>query len=174
MITLAQLKQIIPHAGSLAAEFLGPLNAAMDEFGIDTTPRQAAFLAQVAHESGSLRYVREIADGRAYEGRRDLGNTAPGDGPRFRGRGLIQVTGRANYRTCSLALYDDERLLGSPELLEEPVQACRSAAWFWQSRRLNDAADAGAFKAITKTINGGLNGYEERLAYYDRAKAVLA
>lgn len=174
MITLEQLKKIIPNAGPRAGVFLGPLNDAMTEAGIDTPAREAAFLAQIAHESGSLRYVREIADGKAYEGRTDLGNTQPGDGPRFKGRGLIQITGRANYRSCSLALFGDERLLDHPEQLEDVTPACRSAAWFWKSRGLNALADTGAFKSITKAINGGLNGYDDRLAYFQRATGVLA
>lgn len=174
MLTADQLKKIIPSAGPRAGVFIGPLTQAMAEFGIDTSAREAAFIAQIAHESGSLRYVREIADGRAYEGRADLGNTEPGDGPRFKGRGLIQITGRANYRACSMALYGDERLLDHPELLEDVVPACRSAAWFWNGRGLNALADSGAFKAITKAINGGLNGYQDRLAYFQRATGVLA
>lgn len=172
-ITLQQLQKIMPYAGRRAGTYLEPLNLAMWEFGIDTPMRQAAFLAQIAHESGSLKYVREIASGEAYEGRRDLGNTEPGDGVRFRGRGLIQITGRANYRDCSLGLYGDERLLQQPEILEGTVDACRSAGWFWQTMNLNKLADIGAFRPITRAINGGFNGYDDRLAYYERAKAVL-
>ena len=175
MISLNQLRKIIPFAGPQAGVFLGPLNDAMSEFSIDTPARQAAFLAQIAHESGSLRYLREIADGRAYEGRADLGNLQPGDGPRFKGRGLIQITGRANYRSCSAALYGDEdALLRHPELLEDVVPACRSAAWFWWFKGLNSIADAGDFRKITRIVNGGVNGYNERLAYYQRAQTVLA
>lgn len=173
MLTLETFKKIIPYAGPRAGVFFAPLSQAMDEFGIDTPMRQAAFLAQIAHESGGLRYVSEIADGKAYEGRADLGNTQPGDGPRFHGRGLIQITGRSNYRACSLALYGDERLLDHPELLEDVVPACRSAGWFWNSRGLNSMADIGGFRAITRAINGGFNGYADRLAYYERAKAML-
>lgn len=173
MLELDQLKKIIPYAGPRAGVFLVPLNESMIEFGIDTPARQAAFLAQIAHESGGLRYVREIADGKAYEGRTDLGNTEPGDGLRYKGRGLIQITGRANYRTCSKAIYGDERLLNQPELLEDVVQACRSAAWFWWSRGLNTIADVGDFRKITRVINGGFNGYEDRLAYFERAKKVI-
>jgi putative chitinase len=175
MITIDQLRKIIPYAGPRAGVFLGPLNDAMSEFGIDSPARQAAFLAQIAHESGSLRYVCEIASGVAYEGRADLGNTEPGDGVRFRGRGLIQITGRANYRACSVAMYGSEDyLLLHPEVLEEVVPACRSAAWFWQSRGLNALADSGAFRAITRVINGGFNGYADRLANFQRAKEVLS
>lgn len=174
-MTFDQLRRIMPHAGTLRlSTYVDHLAAAMHEYGIDTPARQAAFLAQVAHESGSLRYVRELASGDAYEGRADLGNTEPGDGRRFRGRGLIQITGRANYRDCSRALFGDDRLLNSPELLEEPRAACRSAAWFWRSRDLNPLADVGAFRAITKAVNGGFNGYDDRLAYYERAQAVLS
>ena len=171
MLTIEQLRTIMPHAGSRAIVFVGPLNDAMEEFGSDTPARQAAFLAQVCHESGSLRYVRELASGAAYEGRVDLGNVQPGDGVRFKGRGLIQITGRANYRQCGQAL--GMPLEVSPELLEQVEAACRSAAWFWQSRRLNDLADAGDFRAITRRINGGVNGYADRLAAFERASVVL-
>lgn len=177
-LTLNQLRKCIPYAGPRAALFHPHLVAAMAEFSIDAPMRQAAFLAQIAHESGSLRYVLEIASGEAYDTGRlaaRLGNTpeADGDGQRYKGRGLIQITGRDNYRSCSLALYGDERLLEIPSLLEEPVDACRSAAWFWSSRKLNELADTGAFRAITRVINGGFNGYADRLAYYERAQAVL-
>ena len=172
MITLDELRAIMPHAGPRAEQFIEPLNDAMLEFEINTPQRQAAFLAQIAHESGSLRYVRELASGEAYELRSDLGNTEPGDGPRYKGRGFIQVTGRANYQACGNALGVD--LVGSPELLERPDLACRSAAWFWQTHGLNELADKGDFKLITKRINGGYNGYQERLAFYERAQEVLA
>jgi putative chitinase len=154
-----------------AALFVSPLNDAMVSFAIDERPeRQAAFLAQVAHESGELRYTEEIASGQAYEGRADLGNTEPGDGRKFKGRGLMQVTGRANYGDCSLALYGDARLLDEPELLEQPWGACQAAAWFWQAHGLSLLADAGKFESITRVINGGLTGQDRRLEYWRRAK----
>ncbi|MDO8065271.1 MULTISPECIES: glycoside hydrolase family 19 protein [unclassified Janthinobacterium] len=151
---------------------LAPLNAAMLEFGITTPARQASFLPQVGHESGQLRYVRELASGQAYEGRADLGNTQRGDGVRFRGRGLLQVTGRANYAACGKALGLD--LLAKPELLEQTVNACRSAGWFWQMKGLNALADAGDQERVTRRINGGVNGLAERLALYAAARKVLA
>lgn len=172
MFTLQELTAIIPHSGKRAEVFLDPLNAAMQEFEINSSVREAAFLAQIAHESGSLKYVRELADGTAYELRADLGNTNPGDGRRYRGRGLIQITGRANYQACGDALGAD--LIGSPELLEGTDLACRSAAWYWKTHGLNELADKCDFKLITKRINGGYNGYQERLAYYERAQKVLA
>jgi putative chitinase len=172
VITLDELKKIMPYAGRRAEFYIDHLNSAMDEFGIDTPQRQAAFLAQIAHESGSLNYVKELASGKDYEGRKDLGNVESGDGVRFKGRGLIQITGRDNYRACGQVL--DLPLIDNPELLETPENACRSAGWFWQSRGLNEIADKGDFLLITKRVNGGTNGYKDRLAYYERAQEVLA
>ena len=164
--------QIMPLAGRRATLFLAPLNAAMVEFSIDTPLRRASFLAQVGHESGQLRYVRELASGAAYEGRADLGNVIAGDGVRFKGRGLLQVTGRANYAACGVALGLD--LLAAPQLLEQTFFACRSAGWFWQSRGLNRLADADDQERVTRRINGGVNGLAERLALYQAARKVLA
>lgn len=170
-MTLEELKRIVPYSGNRAAIYLDHLNAAMEEFNIDTPQRQAAFIAQLAHESGSFRYVKEIASGEAYEGREDLGNVCQGDGVRFKGRGLIQITGRSNYEQVTQALGAD--VLTNPELLETPELACRSAGWYFKSRGLNELADKGDFKLITKRINGGYNGYQDRLAYYERAQQVL-
>ena len=170
-VTLVQLLAIMPLARPRAEAFLAPLNAAMAEFGITTPARQASFLSQVGHESGQLRYVRELASGQAYERRADLGNTQRGDGVRFRGRGLLQVTGRANYAACGKALSLD--LLAQPELLEQTVNACRSAGWFWQTRGLNALADTGDQERVTRRINGGVNGLVERLALFAVAQRVL-
>lgn len=172
MLTISQLLLIMPSAGRRAALFAGPLNATMDEFYINTPPRQASFLSQVAHESVQLLYTQEIASGAAYEGRLDLGNTQPGDGKKFKGRGLIQVTGRANYTACMLAL--DVDCIEHPELLEEPLLAARSAGWFWKTHGLNTLADAGDQRAVTKRVNGGYNGLTERLEFFDSARKVLA
>lgn len=171
-IDIDQLSKICTMASrARLLKFIEPLNEAMEEFSINTLLRQAAFIAQVAHESGSFFYMRELASGKAYEGRADLGNIEPGDGEKFKGRGLIQITGRANYQECGDAL--GVNLLLNPDLLEEPELACRSAGWFWATRNLNQLADGGDMKHITRRINGGLNGYNDRLAYYDRAMKVL-
>lgn len=159
-----------------ATEFLPFVEAAMDEFEINTPKRQAAFLAQIGHESGRLKYTIELwgptpAQSR-YEGRDDLGNTEQGDGYRFRGRGLIQLTGRANYIEAGDAL--GVELIESPSLLAEPELACRSAAWFWREHGCNELADVGDFRRITLRINGGTNGMDDRLALYEAAQAVLA
>jgi len=143
----------------------------MIKYGIDTTRRAAAFLAQIAHESGSLKYVEEIASGEAYEGRADLGNTQLGDGKRFKGRGLIQITGRATYKELSAELGYD--FIAHPEDLEKPGPAAYSAAWFWDSRHLNRLADIDAFDKITRRINGGLNGIEDRRKHWRQCAAVL-
>ncbi len=171
-VSLADLKRIMPSADSAkAARYLPYLNKAMVEAGITTKPRQAAFLAQLGHESGSLRYMEEIASGAAYEGRRDLGNTQPGDGRRFKGRGPIQLTGRANYAAASKALGID--LINNPSRAADPDVGFRIATWFWQTRGLNALADQGNFDAITKRINGGYNGKADRDAYHRRALAAL-
>lgn len=155
--------------------FAEPLGAAMEEFGIDTPQRQAAFLANVGHESGGLRWLVEIwgptAAQRGYEGRRDLGNVQPGDGLKFRGRGLLQTTGRANYAALSSHL--DVDYLSNPDQLAQPVDASRSAGYFWQSHNLNQFADAGDFLSVVKRINGGFNGLSERQMLWADAKAAL-
>ena len=174
--TAQQLLQILPNAGQVAGVFAPALNIAMNRYQIVGTQRVAAFIAQIGHESGQLKYMREIwgptAAQARYEGRTDLGNTHPGDGSKYRGRGLIQITGRANYKACGEALGLD--LIRQPELLEKPQYACMSAAWFWASRGLNTLADAGQFDKITQRINGGQNGAADRQALYARALKVLA
>lgn len=151
--------------------YLAPLSDAMGEFDIRTPIRRAAFLSQVGHESGGLRYTREIwgptpAQLR-YEGRVDLGNVHPGDGKRYLGRGLIQITGRANYGAAGRALGLD--LINRPELLEERDMAAAVSGWWWQSHGCNELADAGNTRALTLRINGGLNGLSDRLALYAKA-----
>ncbi|WP_426129118.1 glycoside hydrolase family 19 protein [Pseudomonas sp. DWP1b1] len=175
-ITEHQLLQILPNAGRNAGVFVPVLNAAMGKYGIVTRLSIAAFIAQVGHESGQLRYVREIWGSTAqqvgYEGRADLGNTVKGDGSKYRGRGLVQITGRANYADCGEAL--TLNLIDKPELLELPRHAAMSAAWFWSTKGLNTLADQEDFTKITRRINGGLNGLEDRLQLWERAKKVLA
>ncbi|WP_421548422.1 glycoside hydrolase family 19 protein [Pseudomonas sp. QD4] len=180
-INAQQLLQILPNAGAKAGVFVPALNAAMGKYAIVTRLRIAAFIAQIGHESGQLQWVRELG-GDQYLSKYDtgtlakrLGNTpeADGDGQKYRGRGLIQVTGRANYAACSEALFGDARLLNTPELLEHPVYAALSAGWFWQRVGLNTLADKGDFLTITRRINGGTNGLADREALYERALKVL-
>ena len=171
------IAEIMTRAGKLATVFEQPIQRAMIVFDILGVQREAAFLAQIAHESGELHHVREIwgpTDWQVrYEENHSLGNVIPGDGKRFMGRGLIQLTGRDNYQRCSLALFQDERLLDRPDLLEEPENAALSAAWYWNIRKINQPADFGDFQTVTKRINPALLGYNQRLAYYQRASHCL-
>ena len=171
-MTPAELLRMMPYAlPENVDRFADPLTRAMAEFAIDTPRRQAAFLANIAHESGSLHYVEEIASGAAYEGRLDLGNTERGDGQRFKGRGLGQVTGRDNYRSCGLALGLD--LLANPELLEQPLPAARSGGWFWKTKGLAPLADADKFGTLCRIWNGGINGLDDRIVHWLRIRKCL-
>ena len=146
----------------------------MEEGAINSCARKSAFLGQIAHESGELMYMEEIASGQAYEGRTDLGNSQPGDGKRFKGRGPIQLTGRTNYRVAGKALGLD--LLNHPEKVKTPEVGFRTSVWFWTTRGLNELADkntSASFRLITRKVNGGLNGYADREKYWLRARKVL-
>lgn len=175
-MTPASLAEVMNIPLARATKWADALTAAMAGGQIVTRLRIAAFLAQIGHESGSLVYSKELGGASyfaKYDGRKDLGNIQQGDGARFAGRGLIQVTGRANYLKASQALFGDDRLLKTPELLEQPEWAAKSAVWFWSSRSLNNLADGGQFTDLTKKINGGLNGLDDRLARYHYALKVL-
>lgn len=161
---------------SNASKFVNIIDDILDKYEINTPARVSAFLAQVGHESGNLRYVKEIwgptkAQER-YEGRLDLGNTEKGDGKKYMGRGLLQVTGRSNYALVGAEL--GLPLLENPALLEQPNYALESACVFWRRNRLNEVADSGDFKLLTRKINGGYNGLTERTALYEKAAAVFA
>lgn len=181
-LTLKALRAIMPAAGGRASIYLSPLITAVAEFEINTPARMAAFLAQIAWESGSLRYTEEIADGAAYDDREDLGNTRPeaiavasarGTTPgRFwKGHGPIQITGFDNHLACGKALGLD--LVNNPELICEVVNGCRAAAWFWKTHGCNELADRGQFKAITRRINGGYTALAQRTDIWKRAKVAL-
>lgn len=150
-------------------------------YRIDSPQRLAAFLAQLSHESNSLRDRQEIwgptPAQQRYEMRADLGNTQPGDGKKFAGKGLIQLTGRANYRAARdgmrplFADTPDFELL--PDVVADPKWAALTACWFWGANNLNRYADRGDFVGLTKRINGGTNGYDDRARRWEKAKAVL-
>jgi predicted chitinase len=145
--------------------------AALDYSQVNTCKRVAAFVAQVAHESVGLLYFEEIASGAAYEGRTDLGNTQPGDGRRYKGRGPIQLTGRSNYRSAGTSLSRDFE--AHPEQVSMPSGGFVATAYFWKSRNLNTYADSGDFNTLTRRINGGLNGLSDRTARWNKARAEL-
>jgi predicted chitinase len=171
-MTLDQLLSIMPRCPRIRAVGLFPhLEQACAEFEINTPKRLAAFLAQLAHESAEFRHFEELASGAAYEGRNDLGNTEPGDGKRYKGRGPIQLTGRANYREYGASLGID--LERNPRRASDADVGFRVAGAYWRKHGLNALADAGAFDRITRRINGGLNGKAQRDAYYERAIKVL-
>lgn len=178
MLTATDLHIILPAAsGANIDKFWQPLNDTMDEFQINTAARQAAFLAQTGHESGSLRYVRELASGADYDvGRKavSLGNTPEDDddGEYHRGAGLIQITGKANQFAC--ADYFGVPRENIVEWLQTPEGAARSAGWFWSTHGCNELADSGNFQKLTRRINGGLNGLADRMAIWKRAKEQLA
>lgn len=174
-LTSEQLKRIYPAASLKNIErYLPWFNYFLPFYDIDTLPRMAAFLAQIGHESVQLTYTKEIASGKAYEGREDLGNIHSGDGVRFKGRGLIQITGRTNYELLSKDL--DVDFIEHPELLSEPQYAVACACWFWDKRKLNNWATLKEedFRKITKLINGGYNGYGDRFKLWANAKEVLS
>jgi putative chitinase len=170
-LTEQQIRQMFPAAGSRLDAHLPYIAPAMTAASIDTPERIAAFLAQLAHESGEFRYMEEIADGSAYEGDTDLGNTEPGDGVKFKGHGPIQITGRANHAACGKALGID--LIAEPRLICTPVYGTASACWFWNSRKLSLLADRGWFREITRRINGGYTGLADRVAYWQRDRVLL-
>lgn len=183
LISAAQLERIMRHNAipsdttrRLVTRYIAPINITLHRYDIATPARIAAFLAQVGHESGRLRHAREIwgptSAQRRYEGRQDLGNTQRGDGKRFMGRGLIQITGRSNYAAVSAGL--DLDFVASPETLETPMYAALSAGWYWDSRSLNELAEVGNFKGITRAINGGTNGLKDRIAMLETALQVIA
>jgi putative chitinase len=175
-MTPDQLAQATGATLQHAVQFQPIIDQAAPDFEINTPARMAAFLAQAGHESGGLKWLTELwgpTDAQArYENRADLGNHDEGDGFKYRGRGLIQITGRANYQKASDAFATD--FVGNPDQLAEPEYAVRSAMWFWQSHGLNELADAGDFEKCTRIINGGLNGESERMALYAAAQVALA
>lgn len=191
-MTTIQLQAVACSNAANAQIFLPYINDTCTKFNINTTARILNFLAQVSHESGGLFYTEELASGQAYEGRKDLGNINPGDGVKFKGRGLIQITGRTNYQALSTALQED--FVNNPTLLagknihlcaaDQLKYAALSAGWFWNRANLNAIADninlqqpidegtnLDNFKLITKRINGGYNGLADRLHRYKEGLA---
>jgi putative chitinase len=157
-----------------AGKYAKPLEDACIRFGIVTPMQHAHFLAQVAHESDGFATATEYASGKAYEGRADLGNTQPGDGVRFKGRGLIQCTGRTNYLAYSLDTYGDDRCVRNPAMVAELPDAALVAGWFWKTKRLNELADQDNVLKVTRRINGGTNGLADREKRLAEAKRLIA
>lgn len=169
----AQIRAMMPNAGHRLDAHLPYINPALEWGAIDTPALIAAFMAQLAHESGEYRYMREIADGSDYEGRLDLGNVQAGDGRRYPGRGAIQVTGREAARRAGQALGVDFE--EHPEKMELPEWATKVSVWFWNDKAggLSPLAAAGWFRTLTRYINGGYTHLAERIAYWQRNRAIL-
>lgn len=169
MITDILLKSIYPLSSKERRSLYLPyFNEYLEDYEINTPIKKSAYFSQVGHESGQLNYAEEIASGEAYEGRVDLGNIIEGDGCRYKGRGLIQITGRSNYDAISRTYHVD--FIKNPELLSTPEWAVKSSLWFWELNNLNEIVSRGDFQLLTRKINGGLNGYKDRLELYDRCK----
>ena len=201
--TIDQLKKLIPTAAGGVQAWYDGLNDALPQYQIITPQRVAAFIAQCAHESGGFRLMEEnlnykaatltklwpqryppgVAEqyagkaeaiaNKSYSGRMGNGDEASGDGWKFRGRGLIQLTGRSNYTECSKFLFNDNTLVDNPDILLDPYYATHSACWFWNKQNLNALADTGDIKTMTKKINGGFIGLDDRIKHYNHAIEVL-
>ena len=184
LITKDQLRRGLGITAERADYWDDWLNESMSLYGINTKKRIAAFLAQVGHESGRLKYTSEIwgptATQRRYEGRKDLGNIYPGDGSRFRGHGLIQTTGRYNHRRVTQRLRARFPTLGVPDFEAEPTKltlprwAALSAADYWDMIDGNALADTDQFTLLTRRINGGTNGLADRKALWASMRKVMA
>lgn len=190
IITKEHLEQISGQKTKLMPLLPEWINKICPHFEIDTPREYAHFLAQACHETDHFRTLEEYASGKAYEGRKDLGNVIIGDGERFKGRGIFQTTGRANYKQLGVKRGNQDIFLKNPGLLEQPEYAVWSACVFWKSRNLIDASNNDDSTLLSKkyrgqiikispveyisiTINGGRNGLEERKKFYERAKKVL-
>lgn len=172
MITVDMIKAIAPNSkDSIVSPLVGYLNKYMPKYEVNNYLRVCHFLAQAAHEAASFRTLEEYASGATYEGRKDLGNTQKGDGVRYKGRGIFQLTGRANYRRIGQMIGMD--LENNPELASSPEVSVLTALEYWKSRNLSPLADADNVEAITRKINGGLNGFDDRKKYLAKAKTVI-
>jgi len=174
ILTAEQLKEISPGTPiERIKTFLPYLNEYLPKYGIDTPIEVASYLSQVMHESGGFKWLREIWGPTTaqirYEGRKDLGNTFPGDGKKFLGRGLIQVTGRTNYLSISKSIFGDDRLIREPELLATPQYGTLSSCIYWKSRNMDVLDDDFSIREETKKVNGGYNGLNDREKYFQQA-----
>lgn len=161
----ASQAKIIAEAGALLA-------ATLESYDITSRLRIAHFLGQTCEESAGYRTTEEFASGKEYEGRQDLGNTQRGDGPRYKGRGLLQLTGRANYADYGKALAVD--LVNNPTLAAQPALSLKIACEYWKRHDINADCDRDDAQAVTRKVNGGLNGLSDRIAFTQKAKTAVA
>lgn len=178
-ITRQQMLEILPSGSVRTMDFLHYINEWADVFEINTPLRMAHFLGQCLHETGGLKYTKEI--GKDYyfnkyeKGKlaKSLGNTQKGDGSKYRGRGLIMITGRANYNAYQKSGFCNGDIIEKPELLEQPCGATKSGMWWWWKHGCNTIADKDDIDKLTKKINGGTNGLESRKAWVNKCKKAL-
>jgi putative chitinase len=156
----------------IIAEVGAVLAATLESYDITNRLRIAHFLGQTCEESAGYRTTEEFASGKEYEGRADLGNTQKGDGPRYKGRGLLQLTGRANYADYGKALGVD--LVNNPTLAAQPALSLKIACEYWKRHNINADCDRDDVQAVTRKVNGGLNGLSDRIAFTQKAKAAVA
>ena len=166
-VTKAQLAAIWGCAAELIHDYeIDEMNSCLEKYEITTAPRIRHFLSQTAHESGGGRYKKELASGEAYNNRSDLGN-GPTDGPKYKGAGYIQLTGKYNYSRLSEYL-NDPRVMEGVEYVAENLPFT-SAGYWWEDNRMNELIDSGAdVVAVTRRVNGGTNGLADREHYYQR------
>lgn len=174
-VTVDQLKSITGKNTNLLPDIAKWLTKTCPTYGIDDKERYAHFLAQACFETNGFTIFKELGNGAAYEGRESLGNINPGDGEKYKGRGIFMVTGKNNYLQLGILWGERDLFINNPELLEQPEYAVWAACEFWNIKGLNEIADNAeeSLPAITKKINGGLNGLENRKKYYDKAIEVL-
>lgn len=172
MITLDMLKKLAPKGNAkILSELAAHLDTYLPKYEVNTYLRLCHFIAQAAHESAGFKTLEEYASGAAYEGRKDLGNTVKGDGKRYKGRGIFQLTGRANYKAIGDKL--GVNLVDNPDLAATGEISVQTALEYWKSRGLNAFADKDDVLTITKKINGGTNGLDDRKQYLAKAKTII-
>lgn len=173
VISKAQIKAILKCSDATVEKHYEALNKTLEDYKINTPLRIQHFMAQIGHESCGLRYTEEIASGKAYEGRADLGNIYEGDGRKFKGRSPLQLTGRANY-TEYFRFIGRPELIETPEILSTDMELMWGAtAWYWKTRNLNKWCDRDDIMGVTLRVNGGYNGLADRKQYLARANAVI-
>jgi len=198
------VRELVPRALGGPDDWYESMYEALPQYGITTIPRVAAFIAQCAHESGGFSTLEEnlnykaatltkiwpqrypagtaeqyagkpeLIANKSYGGRMGNGTESSGDGWKFRGRGLLQLTGKDNYSSCSKFMFQDDTLLENPDILLDAYYAVHSAGWFWHKNNLNQYADSNDFVTMTKKINGGTIGLEDRKKHYAHAVEVLS
>ena len=173
LITKKQLASIWgTNENSISDAIINDLNNCLNVFKINTKSRMRHFISQISHESGAGKWMKELASGDAYEGRRDIGNTQPGDGRKYKGAGFIQLTGRANYASFSKYM-NDPKIMNGVDYVSSKYPAT-SAGFWWHNNNMNALCDKNpSVEEVTRKVNGGYRGLEDRKKYYNRCLSVI-